>query len=774
MKQVELQVGPNLIQNLQTFRTVMAAASGFLFWVPIVIFVSVEHSRQNFYTLTRILIPLLILYFFIFFIKNFLYRTLANLAIFVTFYLFLIFFGEEIQSRIIPFGIIYLAAVLLISFGLKLKFALPAIALVLTLEYFTATRVGEKLILGGAVFNLELFILYHFIIAIVAFTFTNTLEKELNFIDKETIKFANDNRDYEKLIYQRELLRNLKSKIHGTLLNNLSLISQNRFKVTSDGFLDSLKEDLADTKSIESEIGDISLADIFSQVSKANSHVDFSLEINTIPEVFLSRNLALDLKELLIEVLRNVDRHAKANSVAVDVSLKNQRLYFTINDDGIGPDSISSPKLGLSTAIFETLHALDGKIIYSGNLPTGTTTKIEFPVSENISLKNLSEEELTRKIFPVRLKAAFLLPHIVLAIYFLTDPVVRDNPVIYVLHAIAASFLFFSLFPDIAKIKPIFPTLFLISSLVLFWQVSKIYQACETAGGWHWIITTYTIGFIFYLGYQKDKFLRWLGLPIFLTFMFYISYSLPSNCTEIIRLPLFNSTIAGIGFALSLIIFYRQVKVKIKLYEATYKSENLIAANKVFIKLAKSNWDTNPETGIELISKAVKNSKVLEDSEFIKEAKLEQARLRSLLTIDPLAQSQLNEQIIEIIRIANSYKNVFELEFHGPQEFNPKVPDAYFELVSESLKIPHSLPIQSKIFSSPTDLQVSLIMNTEAFEETAARLNFKEPKFENWVLETEKIFQDGQERIWFLLSYSRTSDELAHFAQTSSTQIANQ
>ena len=774
MKQVELQVGPNLIQNLQTFRTVMVAASGLLFWIPIVVFVSIEHSRQNFYTLTRILIPLSIIYILIFFIKNFLVRAFFNLAIYVTFYIFLILFGYEIQSKVIPFGIIFLAAVLLISFGLKFKFAAPLLAFILILEYITVAQVGDKLILGGAAYNVKLFILYHFVIGLVAFTFTNTLEKELKFIDKETIKFANDNRDYEKLFFQRELLRNLKSKIHGTLLNNLSLISQNRFKVTSDGFLDTLRSDLAETKSIEGNIGDISLTEIVNQVFKANPLLDLSYEIKEIPDVFLPRNLALDLKELLIEVLRNINRHAKAKSISIELFFKKQRLFIAINDDGIGPDAIKLPKLGLSSAIFETLLAINGKIIYSQNLPVGTTTKIEFPVTEIFSLKNLSEEELIRKIFPTILKMTFLLPHIILALYFFVNPVIQSNPLIYVFHGIAASFLVLSLFPDIARIRPIFPALFLISSFVLFWQVSKIYQTCEDAGTWNWIVTTYSIGFIFYLGYQKDKILRWLGLPAFLTFMYYISYSLPAECANIIRLPLFNSTIAGIGFGLSLVIFYKQVSKKINLYETTYKIENLVSANKIFLQLAKSNWDTNPEAGMEIISKAVKNPKVLEDSNFINTAKVEQARLRSLLTIDPFARSRLSEQIIEVIKSASSANNIFELEFHGPQDLNPKVPDLYFELVNESVKIPQGLPIQSKIFSGPEDIQISLIMNFDALELTTSKLNNEAPKFDNWILETERIYQDGKERIWFLLSYTRTSDELAHFAQASSIQITNQ
>ena len=774
MKQVELQVGPNLIQNLQTFRSIMVAASGFLFWIPIVVFVSIEHSRQNFYTLTRILIPLIITYFLIFFIKNFMIKTFAILAIYITFYLFLIFFGYEIQSRVIPFGIIFLAAVLLISFGFKFKLAVPSLAFILILEYITVAQVGDKLILSGAAYNVELFILYHFIIGLVAFTFTHTLEKELNFIDKETIKFANDNRDYEKLVFQRELLRSLKSKIHGTLLNNLSLISQNRFTVTSDKFLDTLREDLADTKSIESNIGDISLKEILDQVFKANPLPDFPHKISAIPDVFLPRNLALDLKELLIEVLRNIYRHAQAKSISIDISLKNQYLFITINDDGIGPDSIKLPRLGLTSAIFETLISVGGKITYTKNLPTGTTTKIEFPVTENLSLKNLSEAELTRKIFPTTLKMTFLLPHVILALFFFTDPIIQSNPLIYVLHAIAASFLALSLFPDIAEIRPIFPSLFLISSLVLFWQVSKIYQACEDSGGWHWIITTYTIGFIFYLGFQKDKILRWLGLPIFLSFMFYASYSLPADCASIIRLPLFNSTIAGIGFGLSLTIFYIQVSKKVALYETTYKSENLLDATNVFLKLAKSNWDTNPEAGLAIISNAVKDPEILKNAQFIDEAKVEQARLRSLLTVDPFAKSELIDQIITVIKTASSSKNIFELEFHGPQDFNPKVPDIYFDLVNESVKVPQSLPIQSKIFSGPEDIQISLLMDLGAFEEVSKRINFEPPKLDNWILETEKIYQDEQARIWFLLSYRRTSDELAHFVQTSSIQTTNQ
>lgn len=774
MTDLQTPLGPNLIQSISNFRWIMVNVSSLLFWIPIVIFVSIEHMNSNFYSLTRITPILIILYIFTYFIKNYSQSTLAKLFIHLIFYISLINFGDEIQTKSLAFGVIFLASILMISFGLRLNIAIPFFIPILILEFIVASQVGDKLILSGAAYNIFLFMFFHAIIGTVALSFTHTLDKELRYIDAETIKFAAENRKSQEFMLQRDLFRNLRRKIHGTLLNNLSLISQQRFSPNSSDFLKDLKEDLSESKDIESAIGDNSLSNSIEPIINIFSNSTLKISIADIPNMILSKKLSNDLTEILKEVLRNIERHANAKSVSIKFTLKNQTLKLMISDDGKGPDFIKASRMGTKSTILETLNSIGGEIFYSQNYPAGTLTEINFPTTEILSLQNLSVAEVTRRLFPNYLKNIFLFPYLVLTIILLFDSRVHQNLIIYPLFALVVIFLILSLFPDIANIKQIFPTLYLLFVLVFAWQMTKTYDSCSNAGGWNWLVTTFDITFAFYLVFQKNRVLRWAGLPIFILSFFLLSFYIPSECQSVIVLPLINGLITGLAFGLALVIFYRKAGEKITIYEKNYKSDNLIQANIKFLQYTDSNWNIDPQLGIKLISDVTDNPELLQNPNFLRKTKVEQSRLRSLLIIDPTVESELNEQILTTIKLASSANNIFELEFHGEQHSNPKVPDLYYNLVTNLVQITQESAIKSKIFSSPQELQISMLAEFAAVDDINKKFNYEYPDIDYWTLEMEQIMDGDIEKIWFLLNHQRTNDELARYVQASSIQTTNQ
>jgi signal transduction histidine kinase len=751
----------------------MVHTSSLLFWIPIFIFVTIEHSKSNFYTLTRIIPLLLLIYLITFFVKHIFKSTIFKLSIHFIFYIFLYFFGSEIQTVSLAFGVIFLASILIISFGLPAKMAIFLIIPILIIEFLIVDQIGNKLILSGAGYNIYFFILYHAIIGTVAIALTYTLDRELRYIDSETAKFAADNKSAYEITLQRQLIRNLRSKIHGTLLNNLSLIGQKRYSPTNPDFISDLKGNLNESDLLENTLGDITLEEVISQVSNIQSNTAPKLAIAPIPLVTLSKKLSSDLTEVLKEVLRNIDRHADAKNISLKFFLKNYTLKVQITDDGKGPELIQYTRLGTKSTILETLEAVGGSISHQAMNPSGTVTEIRFPTVESSTLDNLSEKFLIRRLFPNYLKLIFLFPYLALGVILFFDPAVTINSITTPLYLLVLLFLVLSLFPDIANIKQAYPTLSLLFTLLFSWNMTSVFNSCATAGGWNWIVTTFSISMTFYLVFQQNKILRWVGLPIFVIAHFIFSLFIPSACRSVVLLPLLNGLIAGIALAIAFVVFYKKTSEKIKLYENVYKSDNLIQANSKFLQMANSYWKVDPKPGLEIVSEANKNLELLQQPHFLRKAMLEQARLRSLLVIDPLISSELNKQILDIIAVADESHNIFELEFHGNQSLNPKVPEIYFEWVEHLVKITQESAVVSKVFSSSEDLQISLLTEYSAFEAVANRMGYTNPEYSNWVLETEKINDEGVEKIWFLLTYTRTNDESARYARTSSTQIAS-
>ncbi len=684
----EIVAGPNLIQSLNTFRSVMVNASGVFFWIPLGIYVSLEHSKGNFNTLTRILLPLIIFYFLIFFIKSSTMRVILNLIIFFFVYACLILFGIEIQTVSIPLGVIFIAGIILIAFGLNFKYALTLLPILLLMEYLVANTAGSNLILSGASFNLELFMLYHAFIAFIGISFNYSLEATLKFVDKETSDFAMENQAHEAFLIQQSMLRNLKNKIHGLLLTHLSLIGQSRMKILDKDLMLQIKKDLSSSNEIESKLSETSLLEIVKKISSNNSSDALNFSVKSMPDFQIPLNLASDIQEVLSEVFRNISKHAYAKNVSLTCNLFRNNLTFLIEDDGIGPGEIKANRFGVKSTIFETLVSMKGSIKYLARKPQGTITEIVVPIKKEVSLKYLTPEFISDLIYSKVTRFLIIFLQFILFSYFLTEQIVLSNPIIFLLHLCVFASLFLSLFSKAPLLKNVTSILFFIFSLIFIFALSNIFDKTSQAGAWNWILNTLNLAFIFYFGFQKIPLLRWSFALIYVGFIFFIILQMPSEVSSIMWPPFLTGVTSGIAFVAAILLFNKKIVEKINIYESLYQRENIKQANLDFARITNSLWQTQPSVGVEIINRAFANPEVLNDPNFIREAQIEQARLRSLLNIDPSIASELNFQILTIIKLASENNNIFELEFHGSQYNNPPVPNEYFEFVKSLVKIP--------------------------------------------------------------------------------------
>ena len=81
------------------------------------------------------------------------------------------------------------------------------------------------------------------------------------------------------------------------------------------------------------------------------------------------------------EALTNCARHANATSVLVSISTEEGHIDVIIRDDGIGFNSAhSAGGLGL-LGMRERVQALDGQLNISSHPSTGTTIRVQIPIS---------------------------------------------------------------------------------------------------------------------------------------------------------------------------------------------------------------------------------------------------------------------------------------------------------------------------------------------------------------------------------------------------------
>jgi signal transduction histidine kinase len=81
------------------------------------------------------------------------------------------------------------------------------------------------------------------------------------------------------------------------------------------------------------------------------------------------------------EALNNAARHGNARTVEVSVKRANDRVFFTVRDDGVGFDPNLVRGMGL-LGMEERVRRLGGRLRIDSQLGRGTVVSAELPVAE--------------------------------------------------------------------------------------------------------------------------------------------------------------------------------------------------------------------------------------------------------------------------------------------------------------------------------------------------------------------------------------------------------
>ena len=129
---------------------------------------------------------------------------------------------------------------------------------------------------------------------------------------------------------------------------------------------------------------DATLADAFNNLltnfnieQQYNMRMDFDAGVSQYP---LSRDLQLNLYRILQEQLGNILKHAHASSIAVAVTMQDDRLQMRISDNGIGFD-VEANKAGIGLANMNRRAQLfSGKFTVKSVAGSGCEVLVEIPV----------------------------------------------------------------------------------------------------------------------------------------------------------------------------------------------------------------------------------------------------------------------------------------------------------------------------------------------------------------------------------------------------------
>lgn len=110
------------------------------------------------------------------------------------------------------------------------------------------------------------------------------------------------------------------------------------------------------------------------------SGINISLQVFDMRKV-VPKELGLQLYRILQEALQNVQKHAKANEVEIQLFQHDNELVMTIEDDGVGFDQANrTTGLGTKNMRLRT-QQIKGEFSISSAVGEGTSIMVSVPLS---------------------------------------------------------------------------------------------------------------------------------------------------------------------------------------------------------------------------------------------------------------------------------------------------------------------------------------------------------------------------------------------------------
>ncbi len=201
--------------------------------------------------------------------------------------------------------------------------------------------------------------------------------------------------------------RRIAMDMHDQVLSELSHISREARQLVSLKSEDSSEQSIVQlqnnlgevTKSIRSIINDLhphildnlglesALRDCLQKHLKYHQSPSWVLEIDGNIEPLLSNEQRFNLYRIILEILNNIQKHAKCSHFFIRMCLKNQKLNLVIIDDGVGFNNAKTYK-GLGLANIETRSRLLNAEIHWNRQKNHKGSKFELLMKLNKGASN--------------------------------------------------------------------------------------------------------------------------------------------------------------------------------------------------------------------------------------------------------------------------------------------------------------------------------------------------------------------------------------------------
>lgn len=187
-------------------------------------------------------------------------------------------------------------------------------------------------------------------------------------------------------------------RIHETVLNTLNAIAHGVGRIDPSLIKAECRRDLLQLESWAEVDEPRTVEAVIRQAVEASGISLGRITINCAAAETIQGQTYEAVRDVLVEALRNVERHSQATAVRVNARARDGFLEVSIIDNGIGIKEVAQPRFGLRNTILGTVEALNGTASIEAG-PTGGT-KVQFNVPlQNVLVSELVPEQSISLIF---------------------------------------------------------------------------------------------------------------------------------------------------------------------------------------------------------------------------------------------------------------------------------------------------------------------------------------------------------------------------------------
>jgi hypothetical protein len=351
--------------------------------------------------------------------------------------------------------------------------------------------------------------------------------------------------DFSYRAFQMQSAKTLvQRKIHETVLNTLRAIAQNG--PHDDAALrQQCREDVQRLDSGLTPIAGTTLHDIVNECWGAAGPRGIEVEIGLPANVPLPSQTALVLRDALVEVLRNVDRHSQATSVKINSYIEASTLHVLVADDGVGLGDEARERFGLQNAVRASVVALGGDAAISNQEEGGAVVRISVPLVAPVDLKAPAEPVFVVLTQSIQGRLLLLAPALagVFMLPWLGSALFGSRPwleVAYVGFFLANLWLAATWKSSKLSVPAAFAVL---SGALVYVAAQRGIADCESASAIHWVINSLGGGFSLLIFASFGR--RWHAfiVPFVTAAGMWLAFSLPIGCRPSALMPVFATSV---------------------------------------------------------------------------------------------------------------------------------------------------------------------------------------------------------------------------------------